>query len=139
MATAPHEVLTNFLRDQFAPTTTVIDYRKRSARELMAIFRNTASTTEKLLAAEALIAKQAIAMYGRESCGYTDEYNNDFDITYDVTAKAMPADDTDPGTPNEIAVRTVELSGWAIPLRAFSRSFIDCIEERCFEHANEGL
>ena len=141
MSTAPHEVLTNFLRDQFAPLTRpnddteCVDLRKLSTRELVTIFRTSRIPATRLLAAEALIAKQHVATYGTESACYSDEQGIDWDVTYDVVGRYYPETPDDPEELPDVTMRTVEISGWAIPLAALPASFRATLQEFCEEEA----
>ena len=118
-----------------ADTTVVVDFRKLPARELLTIFRTSNIPATRLLAAEALIARQHVAKYGSESACYSDEQGIDWDLTYDVTGRYYPETDTDPEEFPEVTLRTAEISGWAIPLAALPASFRATLQEFCEEEA----
>jgi len=77
--------------------------------------------------------------YGTESCVFTDELRNDFDVTYDLEGEWVAASDDDPGCAPLVVLRSIELSGSPIPVTAFSSTFISVLMEHCIEHAHDNV
>lgn len=77
------------------------------------------------------------------TCGYSDSDGLlDFDITYTAEGEDIPArdygeDGIDPGSAPTITVTEVYITGHLIPLKCFSRQFIDVVTEHCAEYHAE--
>jgi hypothetical protein len=71
------------------------------------------------------------------TCTFTDDLN-DWGVTY--TAEGRYEDTVDMGehglslgSAPTITVTAIEIAGYPVPLKAFSRQFRDCVEEHCRE------
>jgi hypothetical protein len=72
------------------------------------------------------------------TCCFNDDFNNDWDVTYTADGEyedAGPVGESgySYGSTPQITVTAVEISGCAVPVKAFARAFIDALEEYCAE------